>query len=479
MKATAISLALILLAGSLVIPVGLSEAQVSNQTVPLAPTNLSATAVSSSQINLSWTAPVNSTSSQVNGYKIEIRPFCTGSFVILVANTTTTVTTYSSTGLADGICYEYKVSAINPVGIGTPSNTAFVTTWSVPSAPASLTANAISSSQINLTWAAPSNTGGTPVNGYKIERRNSCAGNFLTIVTNTTNTNTAYSDMGLVNGTCYQYRVFAHNAVGTSLASNNTTTTTLQNPIPLPIRVPSAPTGLSVTVLSDTKLKLSWNVPADAGSSPIIGYRIQRNGTTLVNNTGTTQTSYTDTGLLAAHQQTYRVAAWNSAGLGPYSNNATAKTNNQTSVASADIANLGQMVSNFVQQHNTLFKQQRDETIKAIKECNEKVKNASQENRKQVKEDCKVALKAIKEKYKDARKQFKEEFKEFRDSAKLLIKEAKEQKVIDKEDIKDFKQEIKEIKKETKSKEKELKKELKELKKELKAKKDKQQKEDD
>ncbi|MGI0082151.1 MAG: fibronectin type III domain-containing protein, partial [Nitrosopumilaceae archaeon] len=110
MKTTAISLALVLLAGSLVIPVGLSEAQVVNQTVPLAPTNLSATAVSSSQINLSWTAPVNSTSSDVNGYRIQRNG------TTLVNNTGTTQTSYTDTGLLAVHQQTYRVAAWNSAG---------------------------------------------------------------------------------------------------------------------------------------------------------------------------------------------------------------------------------------------------------------------------------------------------------------------------------------------------------------------------
>ena len=461
MKARGISLVLILLAGSLVSPIGFSSAQVAN--VPNAPTNLAASTVSGSQIDLSWTAPVNGTDDQVNGYKIEINSGCTGSFSVLVANTTITATTFSSSGLVSGICYEYRVSAMNSVGVGNASNTASATTWSVPSQPTSLAANAISQSQINLSWSAPNTSGGTPVNGYKIERRDSCTGNFSILIANTSNSDTLYSNTGLVNGTCYQYRVFAHNAVGTSLASNNASATTLQAPVP--IHVPSAPAGLNVMTLSNSSLKLTWNAPSDNGGAPILGYTIQRNGTTLVNNTGSVQTNYTDSGLLASHQQTYRVAAWNSAGLGPYSNNATGSTTNQTGTTPTDVSNLGQLVSEFVHRQNALFKQQREETVKAIKECNDKIRNATPETRKQVKEDCKQALKEIREKYKDARKQFQVEFKEFRENAKLLLKEAKKSHIISKKDVKEFNHDIKDVAKETKKQDKELKKEVKEIKK--------------
>lgn len=468
MKTTAISLVLILLAGTLVVPIGFSEAQVSDLTVPNPPTNLAATTVSSAQINLSWTAPVNSTADQVNGYKIEIRPFCSGSFSVLVTNTTNTTTTYSNTGLAEGICYEYQVFALNPTGTGNASNIASATTWTVPSTPTSLTATAVSQSQINLNWTAPSNTGGTPLTGYKIERRDSCIGSFSTLVANTGNSSTTYSNTGLVNGTCYEYRVFAHNVVGTSLASNNAIATTLQNPPPPITSPPSAPTGLSVTALSNTALKLTWSVPSNTGGAPILGYQIQRNGTTIVNNTSNTQTNFTNSGLLPLHQQTYRVAAWNSAGLGPYSSNATGTTNNQTGTTPTNISNLGQLIADFVHQRTELLKQQREDTLKVLKDCNAKIRNSSQENRKQIKADCKDALKAIKDAYKDARKQFKADFKDFRDAAKSLIEVAKENKTIDKEDIKDFKKDLKGIDKQIKKDEKEFKNEVKEIKKEAK-----------
>ena len=468
MKTTAISLVLILMTGTLVVPIGFSQAQVSELTVPNPPTNLTTTAVSNTQIYLSWTAPVNSTADQVNGYKIEIRPFCSGSFGVLIANTTNTTTTYSNIGLAEGICYEYKVSALNPAGTGNASDTSSATTWTVPSAPTSFNAIAISQSQINLSWIAPINTGGVPLTGYKIERRDSCTGSFSTLVANTSNTGTAYPNTGLINGTCYEYRVSAHNAAGTSLVSNSAIATTLQNPPSPTITPPSAPTALNVTALSNTALKLTWGTPSNMGGAPILGYQIQRNDTILVNNTGNNHTTYTNSGLLSAHQQTYRVAAWNSAGLGPYSNNSTGTTKNQTGIIPTDLSNLGQQVSSFVHQYNDLFKQQREDTIKKLRECSERIRNAAPENRTQIKADCKIDLNAIREQYKDARKQFKEDFKDFRDTAKSLIKIAKENKTIDKGDVKDFKKDLKTFEKEVKQVQKEFKGEIKDVKKEIK-----------
>jgi hypothetical protein len=90
-------------------------------TAPQLPTGLGATTSSSTQINLSWTAPANNGGSAITGYKIE-RSANGGTTWSLVANTGTT--TYSDTGLASSTTYTYRVSAINAIGTSSPSNTA-------------------------------------------------------------------------------------------------------------------------------------------------------------------------------------------------------------------------------------------------------------------------------------------------------------------------------------------------------------------
>ncbi|MGI0008347.1 MAG: hypothetical protein ACRD92_01860 [Nitrosopumilaceae archaeon] len=105
-----------------------------------------------------------------------------------------------------------------------------------------------------------------------------------------------------------------------------------------------------------------------------------------------------------------------------------ATSTNQTSTAATpeDISNLGQYVSEFV--HS--FKQQRAETIVAIKDCRDDVRSAdNDEDRTDAQESCKATLKEIREKYKAQREDYRQLFKEYRDSMKILIKEAKGQVV--------------------------------------------------
>ena len=270
--------------------------------------------------------------------------------------------------------------------------------------PTNLVAQTISSTQINLSWNAPVNSTQNEVNGYKIEQDASCDGSFVTLVTN--NTSTIYSNTGLSAGTCYAYRVLALNSAGASIPSNVDFDVTLATS--------STPIGLTVTAASATSLKLTWGTPANNGGANITGYQIQRNGTVLVSNTGNTKLVYIDTELKSLHSETYRIAAWNIVGLGPFSANVTAKTLNQTST-SIDKGNLGQAVSDFVQKRNELLKKQREETVQLIQQCHDKTTNSTGTTKKQTMEDCRKMMHELKDKYKEARNQFKEDFKNFRE----------------------------------------------------------------
>src|SRR5437870_26908 len=138
---------------------------------PSPPTGLTATSVSSSQINLSWTAPSDNGGSAVNGYEIETCTHGGTTWTTLVANAGTTAPPSSPTRRSSDLSYTYRVSAINSIGTSSPSSTASATTLAVvPSPPTGLTATAATSSQINLSWTAPSDNGGSVIAGYMIER---------------------------------------------------------------------------------------------------------------------------------------------------------------------------------------------------------------------------------------------------------------------------------------------------------------------
>jgi pectate lyase len=92
--------------------------------VPAAPSNLAATAASTSQINLSW----NDNSSNETGFRIE-RAVGGGTFS-QIATVGANVRTFSNTGLSAGTTYSYRVRAYNSSGNSSYTNTASATTGS-------------------------------------------------------------------------------------------------------------------------------------------------------------------------------------------------------------------------------------------------------------------------------------------------------------------------------------------------------------
>ncbi|MGE5599894.1 MAG: fibronectin type III domain-containing protein, partial [Clostridiales bacterium] len=93
---------------------------------PSPPTSLSATTVSSSQIDIKWSAPANNGGSPITGYKVE--RYANSTWSTIVANTGTMSGAYSDKGLLPSTTYTYRTSAINSAGTGQPSNTATATT---------------------------------------------------------------------------------------------------------------------------------------------------------------------------------------------------------------------------------------------------------------------------------------------------------------------------------------------------------------
>ncbi len=112
--------------------VGGSKSVTFQAVVPGAPTALLATAISPTEIQLSWTAPVDDGDSSITGYKIEREWPVGAGWGTLVGDTGTTSTTYSDTDLQPEIQLNYRVSAINGIGTGDPSDASATTTLTEP-----------------------------------------------------------------------------------------------------------------------------------------------------------------------------------------------------------------------------------------------------------------------------------------------------------------------------------------------------------
>jgi fibronectin type 3 domain-containing protein len=285
-----------------------------DSTVPGAPTGLSATAASSSQINLSWTASTDNIG--VTGYLVERCLGGTGcsSFTQIGSPTGTS---YSDVGLAASTSYTYRVRATdtnsNLSAYSSPVSKATLVGGGDTSPPSQVTglgATVLSTTQINLAWTAATDNVG--VTGYRVER---CAGasctNFVQVGTPTS---TTYSDTGLSAGTTYRYQVRATDAAGNlgAYSSPPVSATTSASGDTQP---PTAPT-LSILAASSTEIDLTWSGSTD--NVGVTGYFVERcagAGCTNFTSVGSpTAPPFYSPGLSPATPYSYRVRAGDAAG---------------------------------------------------------------------------------------------------------------------------------------------------------------------
>jgi surface protein len=257
------------------------------------------------QVKLVWATPADNGGAAVMNYRIFMGT-SPGAETALV--TIGNVTTYTATGLVNGLSYYFTVAAVNYIGTGANTTNIFATPATVPGAPTNLSVTP-SSGQVSLNWIAPSANGGSAITGYDI---------FVGVVPDTERLNvqvgnaTSYSVTGLTNGQTYYFVVAARNVMG---AGSNTSEASA-----MPVGVPIQPTGMTATA-GNEQVVLTWTAPSNDGGSTILGYDVyvstvsgvqgDQNNTELV-----TGTSFTVTNLVNGRNYYFEVAAINALGTG-------------------------------------------------------------------------------------------------------------------------------------------------------------------
>ncbi len=255
---------------------------------PTAPTKLTATAVSSTQVNLTWVASTDNVG--VARYEINRN----GSVLKTI---TAPATSNSDTTAVANTAYSYTITAIDAAGLrSTVSNTAPVTTLPdtactpITTPPTSFTVALASGKTVNLAWVAPTpKVGECTIDKYVITRNGQVIANptGVTFADTTTNYNATYT-----------YLIQAHDTSGALVptAGLASTPATITTPAVVDTSPPDVPTA-AVNITSTTSVTVSWNAvqdnPKSQPNAGIAGYKVFRNGTKIAT-TPANATSYGD-----------------------------------------------------------------------------------------------------------------------------------------------------------------------------------------
>ncbi|MBI4188390.1 MAG: fibronectin type III domain-containing protein, partial [Chloroflexi bacterium] len=178
--------------------------------VQAAPSGLTATAASATQVNLAWT----DNSDNETSFRIErsLNNFATAPSANFTASAN--ATSFGDTGVTQPNTYYYRVIAVNGADNSAPSNVAIVKV-DVPNRPSDLSATIMSATRVDLIWTDRS----IDETGFRVERsldnfatapsaNFTAAANARMLTDNTVSANNTYS-----------YRVITINVLGDSAAS--------------------------------------------------------------------------------------------------------------------------------------------------------------------------------------------------------------------------------------------------------------------
>uniref|UniRef100_A0A803Y3E0 Titin n=1 Tax=Meleagris gallopavo TaxID=9103 RepID=A0A803Y3E0_MELGA len=181
--------------------------------VPGPPGTPFVTNASKDSMVVQWNEPVNDGGSKIIGYHLERKE--RNSILWAKLNRTPIPDTkFKTTGLEEGLEYEFRVYAENIVGIGKASKASECYTAHDPcDAPGRPEPLIVTRSSVTLQWKKPIYDGGSKITGYVVEKKELPDGRWMK-ASFTNVIDTQFEVTGLVENQRYEFRVIARNAAG-------------------------------------------------------------------------------------------------------------------------------------------------------------------------------------------------------------------------------------------------------------------------
>ena len=235
---------------------------------PGAPTDLEPVRVRDGEVGLRWREPTGAPSA----YDLQYRAIGDTNWTTLAGIPYVDVlvegerhVTATVTALANGVAYEFRVSAHNGLGssaFSEPSLPATPLPIDPPGPPTGLVV-APGSGSLAVSWGPPDDDGGAPITAYVLQHKPVSEPSQWAVVMLAADVTTMLLT-GLLPGTGYDLRVHASNAAGEGASASLLGTTP---------SAPAAPANLWASAGSG-QVQLGWEVPADGGLA-ITGYVIE------------------------------------------------------------------------------------------------------------------------------------------------------------------------------------------------------------
>lgn len=274
--------------------------------VPSAPSNPTALTNSTTQMLLDWDDP--DSADNVTGARI----YNATDGSIFLNDTGTSISKHQISGLTSGTEYPWIVALWNATGLG--ANSTQFSNQTLTDAPTISSANT-GESWMNIIFSIS----GT-FNGVGVDCESPTGNGFSTVIGNTSNTDTNYNYTGLTGGasgsTQYNCKISAHNLGGTSSFSSALANYTLG--------LLNAPTINNIDRINQTAFRIS--LTEGDGLPDATGYQVKRKPISgggfdvAINDTESTSTTITDSGLTTGAHYIYQIFAWNSYGTSNGSN---------------------------------------------------------------------------------------------------------------------------------------------------------------
>ena len=259
-------------------------------TAPTAPTSFTATAASSSQVNLSW-----GPSTGADGYRLYT---VSGGTATLVGSYSASATGATVANLAAATTYTFRLDAYNTAGTASATTQATTLAAVALAAPTNVAVKVITKTSVQVSW-----TGSSGATGYNVLWTD---GTQTKTVASVNARTTAVKITGLKAGSTNSFAVQAVNATGS--ATSAWTTVALPASVP-----PAAVQGLAFSFTSVSSGLLTWNAAENA-----LRYRVEVvdavTGLASRATFGGDVTSVTVSGMRAGRTYQFRIVSLNDDG---------------------------------------------------------------------------------------------------------------------------------------------------------------------